>query len=270
MADEMYPDKIELAYTPDDVARIHNAGKLVALIGVENGYAIGKDLSLLENYHELGARYMTLTHSGHNDIADSCSPRKLLGDAETEHNGVSEFGRQVIREMNRLGMLVDVSHVSKKSMLDAATLSRAPIIASHSSAKALTDVDRNMDDEQLLALKENGGVIHVCAVSRFVKSRAELDEKSPTATLKDYVDHIDHIVQLIGIDHVGIGSDFDGGGGVEGWNDASESLNLTLELARRGYTEEEIAKIWGGNLLRVWREADRVAKEMQAETETTE
>jgi membrane dipeptidase len=307
MADEMYPDQIELAYSPDDVERIHASGKLVALIGIENGYAIGKDLSLVETYYDLGTRYITLTHGGHNDIADSSSAREQLGDAETEHNGVSEFGKEVIREMNRLGILVDVSHVSKKSMLDAATLSRAPIIASHSSARALSDVSRNIDDEQLLALKENGGVIHICALGSFLKSppekvkaqqalyeefgirsrrdmrdlpeekqkelqarRAELDEKWPPANVQDLVNHIDHVVQLIGIDHVGIGTDFDGGGGIEGFNDASEAFNVTLELVRRGYTEEEIGKIWGGNLLRAWREADRVAAEMKAEAETTE
>jgi membrane dipeptidase len=307
MADEMYPDQIELAYTPDDVERIHSSGKLVALIGIENGYAIGKDLSLLEKYYGMGARYMTLTHGGHNDIADSSSARAQLGDAETEHNGVSEFGKEVIREMNRLGMLVDVSHVSKKSMLDAAKLSKAPIILSHSSVKALSDVDRNIDDEQLLALKENGGVIHMCALDSFLKSppekvkaqeaifaefgirgyrdfetlsedkmaelrtrRAELDSKWPPANLQDYANHIDHAVKLIGVDHVGIGTDFDGGGGIKGFNDASEAFNVTLELVRRGYTEDEIRKIWGGNLLRVWREADRVAEEMKSESGTTE
>ncbi len=307
MADEMYPDQIEMAYTPDDVERIHAAGKLVALIGIENGYAIGKDLNLIEKYYDRGARYMTLTHGGHNDIADSSSAREQLGDAETEHNGVSEFGKEVIREMNRLGMLVDASHVSKKSMLDATKLSKAPIILSHSSLKALSDVNRNIDDEQLLALKENGGVIHMCALDSFVKSppekvkaqeammkefgirsyrdyqtlpedklkevqarRAELDKKWPPANLQDYANHIDHAVKIIGVDHVGIGTDFDGGGGISGFNDASEAFNVTLELVRRGYTEEEIGKIWGGNLLRVWREADRVAEEMKAGSGTTE
>jgi membrane dipeptidase len=192
-------------------------------------------------------------------------------------------------------------------MLDAAKLSRAPIIASHSSARALSNVSRNIDDEQLLALKENGGVIHICALGSFLKSppekekaqqalfeefgiqsrreigdlpeekreelqarRAELDEKWPPANVQDLVNHIDHAVQLIGIDHVGIGTDFDGGGGIEGFNDASEAFNVTLELVRRGYTEEEIKKIWGGNLLRAWREVDRVAADMKAETEATE
>jgi membrane dipeptidase len=305
MADEMYPDKIELAYSPDDVERIHGSGKLVALIGIENGYAIGKDLKLVEEYYDLGSRYMTLTHGGHNDIADSSSPRERLGDPESEHNGVSEFGKQVISEMNRLGMLVDVSHVSKKSMLDVVQMSRAPIIASHSCSRTLCDHSRNLDDEQLQALKENGGVIQITAVRSFVKpthpemekarqalfeefgirgyrdfenlseekgkelrsNMAALDDKFPTAKLTDFVDHIDYVVKLIGIDHVGIGTDFDGGGGVPGFNDATEAMNVTVELVRRGYSEDDIAKIWGGNLLRVWREADRVAMEMQSETE---
>ena len=301
MTEEMYPDKIELAYTADDVVRINNSGKLVACIGIENGYVVGKDLSLLKKYHDLGARYITLAHNGHNDICDSANPREQLGDSESEHNGVSEFGKKVIAEMNRLGIMVDVSHISKKSMLDAVSLSKAPVIASHSSTRALCDVSRNMDDEQLQALKTNGGVMQTVALGNFVKNppekqtametlfeelgvrgrrairqlsdekqavyrkrRDEINEKWPPATVQDFVDHIDHAVKLIGIDHVGISSDFDGGGGIEGWKDASETFNVTLELVRRGYSEEEITKIWGGNLLRVWREVERVASEMQA------
>ncbi len=301
MTEEMYPDKIELAYTADDVVRINNSGKLVACIGIENGYVVGKDLSLLKKYHDLGARYITLAHNGHNDICDSANPREQLGDSESEHNGVSEFGKKVIAEMNRLGIMVDVSHISKKSMLDAVSLSKAPVIASHSSTRALCDVSRNMDDEQLQALKTNGGVMQTVALGNFVKNppekqtametlfeelgvrgrrairqlsdekqavyrkrRDEINEKWPPATVQDFVDHIDHAVKLIGIDHVGISSDFDGGGGIKGWKDASETFNVTLELVRRGYSEEEITKIWGGNLLRVWREVERVASEMQA------
>jgi membrane dipeptidase len=300
MCEEMYPDKIELAHTADDVERIQKSGKLVACIGIENGYVIGKDLSLLKKYHELGARYITLAHNGHNDICDSANPRENLGDSESEHNGVSEFGKQVISEMNRLGIMVDVSHISKKSMLDAVKLSKAPVIASHSSSRALCDVSRNMDDEQLLALKENGGVMQTVALGSFVKKtpekdeamealreemgitnrgalsalsdekqaeyrqrRSELNDKWPV-TVADFVDHIEHAVKLIGIEHVGISSDFDGGGGIQGWNDASETSNVTLELVRRGYSEEEIAKLWGLNTLRVWREVERVAAEMQS------
>jgi membrane dipeptidase len=303
MTDEMYPDRIELAYSAADAVRINASGKRVAAIGIENGYVIGKDLSLLATYHELGGRYITLAHGGHNDIADSSTPRENFGDAESEHGGVSEFGEQVIAEMNRLGIMVDVSHISKDAMLDAARLSVAPVIASHSSTKALADVARNMDDEQLLALKENGGVMQTVALGGFVKvdlpekrealaalreelgitgfggaalrnlsdqqraeydrRRAELDERWPPADLQDFVDHIDHAVELIGIDHVGISSDFDGGGGIVGWEDASQTPNVTLELLRRGYSEEDIAKLWGGNLLRVWREVERVAAELQ-------
>jgi membrane dipeptidase len=303
MAEEMYPDLIEVAYTAADFERIAADGKLVAAIGIENGYVIGTDLALLETYHELGARYITLAHNGHNDIADSANPRENLGDADAEHDGVSAFGEEVIAEMNRLGIMVDVSHISKAAMLDAIRLSRAPVIASHSSTRALADHPRNMDDEQLLALRDNGGVMQTVALGSFVSEVAgtrslqirllrdevgltgrggadltdlteqqrgvyevrmrEIDREWPAANIAIFVDHIDHAVELIGIDHVGISSDFDGGGGVEGWNDASETLNVTQELVRRGYTEEEIAKLWGGNLLRVLREVERVAADLQ-------
>jgi membrane dipeptidase len=300
MTDSMYPDQIELAYSPADVGRINGEGKLVACIGIENGYAIGRDIGLLEQYHELGASYLGLTHNGNNDICDSANPNPRLGDSEEDH-GATEFGEQVIAEANRLGIMVDVSHASRQCMLDAVRLSAAPIIASHSSTRALRDVSRNLDDEQLLALKENGGVAQMVALGDFVKEdppekvaamealrqemglgegyagwrtmsdeqraqfRAgmqEIQERWPV-TVADFVDHIDHAVALIGIDHVGISSDFDGGGGIQGWNDASQALNVTVELVRRGYSEEEIRKLWGGNLLRVWREVERVAAEMQ-------
>ena len=310
MTDEMYPDEIGFANTADEIESIHAAGKLVATIGIENGYVIGKDLSLVEKYHELGARYMTLAHGGHNDIADSATPR--ADEPESEHDGLSEFGEEVVAEMNRVGMMVDVSHISKQAMLDAVVASRAPVVGSHSSMRAINDHPRNMDDEQLLALKDNGGVIQTVALGAFVKSAsperqgaiatlreemgiegrnvarslaeqelsedeyearlteyetslAQIDEQWPPANVADFVDHIDHGVNLIGIDHIGISSDFDGGGGVVGWDDASETGNVTLELVRRGYSEEEIAKLWGGNLLRVLRAAERIASEMQAE-----
>ena len=297
MAEELYPDEIEIAYTAADVERIAGSGKLVAAIGIENGYVIGRDLSLLETYHELGARYMTLAHGGHNDIADSATPRDALGDGAAEHDGVSAFGEQVIGEMNRLGMLVDVSHISRAAMLDAVRLSEAPVVASHSSMHALMPHPRNLDDEQLLALADNGGVVQTVALGAFLSETAArraaeyrnirgafgmipgqqpedlgaepyedyigrmeaLDARYPDATVADFVDHIDHAVNLIGIDHVGISSDFDGGGGILGWSDASETLNVTIELVRRGYSEEHIEKLWGGNLLRIWGEAEAVA-----------
>lgn len=300
MAGELYPDEIEIAHSAADVPRIAAAGKLVAAIGIGNGYAVGRDLSLLETYHRLGARYMTLAHGGHNDVADSATPREALGDAESEHGGVSPFGARVIAEMNRLGMLVDVSHVSRAAMLDAVRLSEAPVIASHSSMRALMPHPRNLDDEQLLALAGSGGVVQTVALGAFLSETAALraaeyrnirgafgmipgqqpeelgaepyedyvgrmealDERWPDATVADFVDHVDYAVNLIGIDHVGISSDFDGGGGVAGWSDASETLNVTVELVRRGYGEEEIARLWGGNLLRVWGEAEAVAERL--------
>ena len=298
MAGEMYPDLIELAYTPDDVERIHAEGKLVAAIGIENGYVIGRDLSTLQRYHDLGARYVTLAHNGHNDIADSAQPRPDLGDAESEHDGISEFGAQAIAEMNRLGIMVDISHVSRAAALDAIRLSQAPVIASHSNALAVTNHPRNMDDETLLALRDNGGVMQATALSVFVKEFTPEQQEATSATLSqygianfrgwftlteeqraeataqlaeigyadvgDFIDHVDHAVNLIGIDHVGLSSDFDGGGGVIGWWDAAETANVTLELVRRGYSQEDIEKLWGGNLLRVWREVEQFAATAQA------
>ncbi|HXG38003.1 MAG TPA: dipeptidase [Bacteroidota bacterium] len=313
MTEKMHPDKIELAYTPDDVVRIHRSGKLVACIGIENGWPIGKDLTKVKEFYDRGGRYITLAHGGHNDICDSATPRQ--GEPEAEHNGVSEFGKQVIAEMNRWGIMVDISHISKKSALDALKLSKAPVIASHSGARAVNDHPRNIDDETLLELKNNGGVIQLVALRDFVKTRRpsperlqaiaalrkeyglpeqggfgaigrlmeswpeerraafrermqEIDQKHPLppVTVQDFVNHIDHVVRLIGIDHAGISSDFDGGGGVDGWNDASETPNVTKELIRRGYTEDQIQKLWGSNLLRVWREVERVAAELQKQS----
>ena len=307
MTQELYPNKIELARQSSDVSRIRRKGKLVACIGIENGFVIGKEIEILKRYYGLGARYMTLAHGGHNDIADSATPLDSLGDGQSLHDGLSEFGSTVVREMNRLGMMVDVPHISKKAMMDAVGLSRAPVIASHSAVRSLCDHPRNLDDEQLLTLRENGGVIQIVSVGSFVKRQpmaytealrklreelgittlgpaglapvppeqrdeaqrrlAALHRRWPETSVADFVDHIDYAVNLIGIDHVGISSDFDGGGGIRGWNDASETGNVTFELLRRKYDEEEIAKLWGGNLLRVWAEAERVASSLQSKGE---
>jgi len=299
LTEEMYPDEIGLALTPDDVERLHAEGKLVAAIGIENGFSIGTDLSLMEDYHARGARYFGLTHIGHNDLADSSIPRENLGDAEEEHGGVSEFGEQAIAEANRLGMMVDVSHSSGKTAIDAALLSLAPIIASHSAVRELADSPRNLTDEELVAIRDNGGVVQIVAFDGYVmipseekeaaiqevrdnapfeswadatpeqrdayrEARAKINDEFPGATVEDLVDHIDYAVKLIGIDHVGISSDFDGGGGVTGWRDASETFNVTLELVRRGYSEDDVRKLWGGNLLRVWRNVEIVAAKIQA------
>jgi membrane dipeptidase len=289
-----HSDLAELAVIPNDAYRIEKACKRAVFIGMENGYPVGNDLSLIKKYYDLGARYITLCHTKNNDICDSSTD-------STEHHGLSKFGEKVVAEMNRVGMMIDVSHVSDESFYDVIALSKAPIIASHSCARAICDNPRNLYDQMLKKLAENGGVLQMCIMSDYVKKpepnperdaafkalrekyqsfdnlseqerqKAQedwrsLDEKYPRklATVSDVVDHIDHIVKVAGIDHVGIGTDFDGGGGVEGCFDVSEMGNITLELVKREYTEEQIRKIWGGNTMRVLTEVEKVAKEMQA------
>ncbi|MFH1160754.1 MAG: dipeptidase [bacterium] len=242
-----HPDLVGLALTPSDARRLERQGKRIAFIGMENGYPVGKDLSLVQTYYDKGARYITLVHTKNNDICDSSTDTLETG-------GLSKFGEEVVREMNRLGMMIDVSHASDFSFYDILEVTKAPVIASHSCARALCDNPRNLDDEMLFALAENGGVIQMCILSDYVKT----PDPRELATVSDVVDHIDHIVQVAGIDHVGIGTDFDGGGGVTGCYDVSEMGNITLELVRRGYSEEDIRKIWGGNLMRVLDENIRI------------
>lgn len=315
LTEEIAPDRIELALTSADVKRIIASGKKVAMIGVENGYPIGTDLSRVKEFYDRGARYMSLSHNGHSQLSDSNTGSR---DSVWLHNGVSEFGEEVIKEMNKWGIMIDLSHPSKEANLQTMKLSKAPVIASHSSARAVNDVSRNLSDEELLALKENGGVAQTVAFKSYVdteknaafqeasdkilaevlaeqgmdrlsrsemrtlpqeemdayitkyraaqelaKPRIEAEVTSPPVDVSDFINHLDYMVQLIGIDHVGISSDFDGGGGVAGWNDASETLNVTLELLKRGYTEEEIGKLWSGNLLRVLDEVQAIAKSIQ-------
>ena len=269
LVNEIAPEQIGLAYTSDDVHRLAAEGKKVALIGIENAYPIGPDLSNIEKFHAMGGRYMSLAHNGHNQFSDSHT-----GEADSiyTHGGLSEMGRFAIAEMNRLGMMVDISHPSKDSIMQTFELSRAPVIASHSSARALTDSSRNLDDEMLLALKANGGVVQTVAFGTYVSELRRAHWASggdfadaPPATVADFVDHIDYLVNLIGIDHVGVSSDFDGGGGLTGWSNASETFNVTLELVRRGYSEQEIAQLWSGNLLRVLDEVQAVASRIQSE-----
>ncbi len=339
--EEIAPNEIGLALTPADVVRISKSGRKVAVIGVENGYPIGTDIGRVKEFWQRGGRYMSLAHNGHSQLADSNT-----GEADNTWmwGGLSPLGRQVIEEMNKWGIMVDVSHPSKGSMMQAIGLSKAPVIASHSAVRSLANVSRNLDDEMLMAIKTNGGVAQIVAFASYVKADpaergpaiaalrqefalpngrgggggagrgartepapcpvegvstpattggggrggfatagvdtltperrvefqkklAEIDRKwpaAPRATVKDFVDHIDYAVKLIGVDHVGISSDFDGGGGVDGWNSAAETFNVTLELVRRGYTEEQIGKIWSGNLLRVWADVEKVAKEIQS------
>lgn len=293
---ERNADIVGLALNPDDAYALEKEGKRAIYIGIENGYPIGNDLSNVEEYYNKGVRYITLVHSSNNDLADSATDPN-----GTEHDGISEFGSKVVGEMNRLGIMVDVSHGNDSVFYDAVKLSKAPIIASHSNARSVTSHQRNMTDEMLKLMAENGGVVQLTMLADYLreappnaardsavaalrasmkpisemsdeerlalrKSFNELNEKfpNPPATVKHVADHIDHIVKIAGIDHVGIGCDFDGGGGIEGIFDASEVMNITIELVRRGYSEEEIAKIWGGNLIRVFKEVQAVASEIQS------
>lgn len=240
------------------VAEIEQAfadGVTAVVAAVENGHACGGDPARLAQFRALGARYLTITHNGHNALADSANPRADLGDSTEEHGGLSPLGRQAIAELNRLGMLADIAHVSKLAMLQAAEVSRTPIVSTHSCVRALCDHPRNLDDEQLDALAQVGGVIQVTAVPHFLRA----DAKPDAVTVADYVDHIDYAVRRIGLPHVGISSDFDGGGGFPGWRDASESASITAELLRRGYGAAEIAALWSGNFLRVLRIAEEKA-----------
>ena len=317
LVEEYAPDRIELALTSDDVRRIDASGKKVAMIGVENAYSLGLDLSRIEQFHELGARYMSLAHTGPSQFSDAHSGEQ---DGNFLHDGLSDIGREAIAEMNRVGIMIDISHPSKPSIMQTLELTRAPVMASHSAARALSDVSRNLDDEQLLGVAENGGVVQTVGLRRFVNREKvearqqaigalareiaaemgveamdddELAERSqveqvtyaeamagarrqatervdesgtaPDVDVSDFVDQIDYMVDLIGLEHVGISSDFDGGGGVEGWDDASETFSVTLELVRRGYSEEEIGMLWSGNLLRVLDEVQAVTMEIQAE-----
>jgi membrane dipeptidase len=291
---ERNSDIVGLALDPDDAYKLEKEGKRAIYVGIENGYPIGTDLSNVEEYFNKGVRYITLVHSTNNDLADSATD-----DKGTEHGGISEFGAKVVGEMNRLGIMVDVSHGNDSVFYDAIKISKAPIIASHSNARSVTDHKRNMTDEMLKLMADNGGVVQLTMLADYLrvappnaardsamtalrasmknvsemtdeqrlelrKSFQELNVKypNPPATVKHVADHIDHIVKVAGIDHVGIGCDFDGGGGIEGIFDASEVMNITIELVRRGYTEEQIVKIWGGNLIRVFKEVQAVAENM--------
>ena len=317
LTEKIAPNEIELAVTSKDVRRINKAGKKIAMIGVENAYPIGTDISIVQEFAERGARYMSLAHNGHSQLADSNT-----GEADDKwlHNGLSELGKTAIYEMNKWGIMIDLSHPSKQSNMQAMALSRAPVIASHSGARALCNHSRNLDDEQLSAIKKNGGVVQTVAFRSYVSKekselraaktaeiskelgdkegftimpradvlklpeaertaymakvqafraktnpivRERLKDVAPDVNVKDFVNHIDYLVKKIGIDHVGISSDFDGGGGVEGWDSAAETFNVTLELVRRGYTKKQIEKLWSGNLLRVLDQVQKVAKKMQ-------
>ena len=291
---------VGLALNPHDAYFLEKENKRAIYIGIENGYPIGDDLANVEAFYNKGVRYITLVHSSNNDLADSATDPN-----GAEHDGISEFGSRVVNEMNRLGIMVDVSHGSDSVFYDAIQLSKAPIIATHSNARAVTNHKRNMTDEMLKQIAENGGVVQLTMLSSYLretppnikrdsainslrsnmknidkmsnKEKLALRSKNqkinkkypdPPATVKHVVDHIDHIVKIAGIDHVGIGCDFDGGGGIEGVFDASEVMNITIELVRRGYTEEQIEKIWGGNLIRVFKDVQAVSEKIKSNSAT--
>ena len=235
------------------------SGRLAVLSAVENGYAMGDNLARLAQWRSLGAIYVTLTHNGHNLLADSAIPRPDLGDGPTRHGGLSALGRAAIAEMNRVGLLVDVSHASRDAMLQAAEVSRTPIVATHACCRALRDHPRNLDDAQLDALKAVGGLVQITAVPAFLRDPPK-GGGATQASVADYVDHVDYAVRRIGIDHVGMSSDFDGGGALTEWPDAARSKALTAELHRRGYTAREIGLLWSGNFLRLMRIAAQQAR----------
>jgi membrane dipeptidase len=242
--------------TADAIEAAKASHALAVVPCVENGHAIGDDLSLLARLKALGVIYITLTHNGHNLLADSANPRRDLGDSETLHGGLSPLGRAAVAEMNRLGIMVDVSHLSRQSMLQAVQVSRAPVVATHSCAAALCAHPRNLDDLQLDVLRDTDGLVQITAMPPFLRSKGRAD----TVTVSDFADHVDYVVKRIGLAHCGISSDFDGGGAISGWRNASESPNITAELVRRGYGHAEIAALWGGNFLRAMRAAARVAE----------
>jgi membrane dipeptidase len=269
---EGHPRDFVLATTADEILRARKEGKIAALMGIEGGHAIEDSLRLLRDFYALGIRYMTLTHFNTNHWADSQGD---INDPKVEHhNGLTPFGKDVVREMNRLGMMVDISHTSDKTFADALETSTAPVIASHSSCRAVTNHTRNLTDDMLRALTARGGIANISFGCDFISQRyrtAELEERGkkhdpiPPATLADAVAHLDHAVQIAGIDHVGIGTDFDGVTCVpEGLSSYAEFPNLTRALLEKGYTADEIKKIYGGNMLRVMRAVEARAKQLQA------
>jgi len=291
----LHADLAGIALSPKDGYRLNKEGKASMFIGVENGYPIGLDINRVQEFYNLGTRYITLCHTKNNDICDSSTDK-----AGPLHNGLSDFGKLVVAEMNRVGIMVDVSHMSDKSFYDVIAASKVPVIASHSCAKELCNNPRNLSDDMLTTLAQNDGVIQMCVLSAYVKTpdpnpardsaesalrqkygdRSKLSpeeqkvarsayvavrQKYPEkmATVSDLVDHIDHIIKIAGIDHVGIGTDFDGGGGLADCRDASQMENITLELVKRGYTKKDIARIWSGNLFRVMDEVEIYASKQK-------
>ena len=279
-----YPEKAAIATSPDQGYQLEKQGKRAIYLGIENGYPLGTNLENINHFYTLGTRYITLVHTRNNDISDSSTDKN-----GAEHNGLSPYGEKVVKRMNELGIMIDVSHASDSTFYDVIELTTKPIIASHSCARALCNNPRNLSDDMLRAIAKNGGVVQMCILSDYVKEieqsperlaaekafrekhsnwanyteeerkkgiqdwyRLDVDYPQKQATVSDAVDHIDHMVKIAGIDHVGIGTDFDGGGALQDCFDVSELRNITIELVKRGYSEEDIRKIWGGNFMRVF------------------
>jgi membrane dipeptidase len=289
---QTHTDHFVLAKTASDVRRIVAEGKYAVMVGMENAFPLGNTIEAVPQWAERGVRYVGITHFGHNQFGDSSNPNFVRDDGP-KWNGLSPLGRDLVAALNDNGIMVDVSHTGKETMMQAADLSRTPIIASHSGVKAVADSLRNLDDEQLRKIAEVNGVAQMVALGAYVKiptmeqqaarkaldeefgdrstwdqakrdlygqRRAEIKAMAPEPDVSNFVDHIDHAVKVAGINHVGIASDFDGGGGIAGWQDASETEAVTVELLKRGYSKEDIAKIWGGNLLRVMEAVEAAAK----------
>jgi microsomal dipeptidase-like Zn-dependent dipeptidase len=294
-----HPERAAIAYTPDDARRIAREGKFAIVESFLNGWPIGDDLSLLDDWYRKGVRVFGFVHAGHNDLTDSSRPSAPLGDKPEEHGGLSPLGKQAVARLNELGVLIDVSQLSTKAFFDTLKLTKAPVAATHSAVRGIVDATRNLNDEELQALKANGGVAQVVAFSNYLRPlpkdvaekvkalnaeygldrpgaqplgeerRKEYTDKYhdlvyavPNATVAQLVDAIDYAVKKIGVDHVGVASDFNHGGGVVGWKDESEAYNVTAELLRRGYSEQDVARIWGGNFLRVWARAQEVGRQL--------
>lgn len=305
-----YPRRLAIAESPEQLEAIRRSGRFAVVVAILNGHLLGKDLSQLDDWYRQGVRVFGFAHAGNNDLADSSRPNLLRGDKLGEHGGLSALGREAVGRLNDLGIVIDVSQISGDALAQVLALTRAPVVASHSNARAIIDHPRNLDDAQLQAIKRNGGVVAINAYSSWVRPlpaeavakgnavrrkfgvpeertvagiqplteagvkvldpdtfaqyskefHAITGDPGYRATLEEYVDQIDYVVKRIGIDHVGISSDFNHGGGVIGWKDVGESVNVTAELLKRGYSEEDVAKLWGGNFLRVWTQARAQAR----------
>jgi microsomal dipeptidase-like Zn-dependent dipeptidase len=296
------PDEAAIAYSAEDVKRITAQGKFAIAISMLNAYPLGTDLSQIDAWYDKGVRILGFVHAGHNDWADSSRPNANLGNQPSEHNGLSPLGVQGVKRLNELGVLIDVSQLSSPAFQQVLSLTKAPVAATHSGVKGVVDNPRNLSDEELQMIGKNGGVAQMVAFSNYLRpipqevadqqkalradfgfrgdaapagiteaQRKSYTERNtailarvPRATVAQLVNTIDYAVKKIGVDHVGIASDFNHGGGVVGWDNEGEAVNVTVELLRRGYSEKDIGKLWGGNFLRVWAKAQSLATDPKA------